>query len=172
MPRENVDAQLHRVDVLSRDITSQIPANRLELSDFRAELAGLLVVSMASSYENSVKEILVGYAACRHVDFEYFASQSFSKLNSRISYDDLSRYAKHFGAHVHASFDTAFKQRRDRIYNRTKMDIKSCYSQILSWRHDYAHSGIRNTTVEEAIVFHRYAKRVLYCFDEALSCPP
>ncbi len=124
---------------------------------------------MAAAYESCVKEVLIAHASFRHGDFEYFVTQHYAKLNSKIGKDDLLRYAKLFSAKVHKDFKTLLKKRSDAIASRTGMDIAEKYGQILSWRHDYAHAGLQNTTVSEAAKFHVFAKRVLYCFDEAFS---
>jgi hypothetical protein len=35
---------------------------------------------------------------------------------------------------------------------------------------DYAHGGIKNTTISDALEFHVYGIRVLNCFNEAFDC--
>jgi hypothetical protein len=59
---------------------------------FRADLAGLLVVSMAASYEACVKETLMNFAANHHAKFGNFAQNHFARLNSRIALADLYGY--------------------------------------------------------------------------------
>jgi hypothetical protein len=62
-------------------------------------------------------------------------------------------------------------RRKKQIDQRLGKSIVESYSQILSWRHAFAHAGTRNTTIEEAIATHRLAKRVLYTFDRAFNGP-
>jgi hypothetical protein len=156
-----------RIDKLVSEMNAFVPDGTHGSADFRAELAGLLVVAIASTYESCVKDILVSYASSKSPDFEQFVSNQFSKLNSKISEADLYGYTKVFGASIHTKFGMLLTSRKDRINNRIGKNICSHYKQILSWRHDYAHAGIKNTTISEAAEFHLYAKRVLFCFDEA-----
>jgi hypothetical protein len=139
------------------------------VAQFRADLAGLLVVSMAASYESCVKETLVTFASSHHAVFGNFTSNNYQRLNSRIAIHDLHRYAGTFDDGVRNRFKILLDQRKRKIDARIGRNIESSYSQILSWRHDFAHAGIRNTTIEEAVSTHRLAKRVLYAFDEAFN---
>jgi hypothetical protein len=167
MARHDLDLQLAKIDRLIAEIENFIPEGTHGSTGFRADLAGLLVVAIASAYETCVKDVLISHASSKHGDFEYFITQNFAKLNSRIAKEDLFRYAKLFSSKIHDDFKFLLNKRSGAIERRTGMRITETYGQILSWRHDYAHAGIQNTTVSEAARFHRFAKRVLYCFDEA-----
>lgn len=147
-----------------------VPIGTKGTDSFRADLAGLLVVTIAACYEDCVKATLVGHAAKRHVDFEEFTERNFSRLSSRIKVNDLHQYAKLFGGAAEGRFKEKLKTKRDQISNRTGVNIEKRYQQILDWRHDYAHAGVKNTTINEALSFHVYGLRVLYCFNEAFDC--
>ena len=167
MTRPDLDEHFERVEVMAREITRFVPEGTLGATDFRGDLAGLLVVSMAASYEACVKEILVNYASKIHPSFELFTNNQFGKLSSRVAVSDLFRYANLFDPNIKIKFKSIFNSRKTRIKERTGIDIEKSYELILSWRHDFAHAGVKNTTLEEAITIHQQAKRVLYCFDEA-----
>jgi len=109
------------------------------------------------------------YAAHHHVKFGNFTQRQFSRLNSRISISDLYGYARNFDGSVHQRFSDLMSIYKERYQLALGIDPSRSYSQILSWRHDFAHAGIRNTTVEEAFATHQLAKRVLYAFDKAFS---
>ncbi|MGD9658966.1 MAG: HEPN domain-containing protein, partial [Methylocystis sp.] len=81
----------------------------------------------------------------------------------------LNRYTKLFDIGINKKFKFNLSRRKASIDKRIGRNIESSYEQILSWRHDFAHAGLRNTTIEEALITHRLAKRVLYAFDEAFS---
>ncbi len=166
--RSDVASILGRVDLLAREINDFVP-NDTRSVQFRADLAGLLVVLMAASYESCVKETLIGYATRHHNQFGNFARNQFRKLNSRISMSDLYSYTSNFDNSVNEKFKQIINDLKNRLLNRVGRDITTAYSQILSWRHDFAHAGVRNTTVEEALMNHRLAKRVLYSFDDAFN---
>jgi len=146
-----------------------VPIGTTGADSFRADLAGLLVVTIAACYEDCVKATLIEHAAKRHVDFEEFTAKNFSRLSSRVKVNNLHSYARLFGSAVEDSFKDKLEKRRRKISDRTGVNIESKYEQILSWRHDYAHGGIKNTTISEALNFNLYGIRVLYCFNEAFD---
>lgn len=167
MARSDLEMRFGRIDKLISEMNAFVPDGTHGSTDFRADLAGLLVVAIASTYETCVKDILIQYAAARNPDFEQFVINHFSKLNSKISESDLYTYAKLFGGSIHTKFGVLLEKRKQRILKRLGKNICTSYKQILSWRHDYAHAGAKNTTISEAAEFHMYAKRVILCFDEA-----
>lgn len=167
--RSDLNPHFDRIDKLAEEINSFVPSDARGASQFRADLAGLLVVTIAASYESCVKETLVNYASNCHESFGQFTINNFSKLNSRISINDLFRYTKLFDERINRSFTYYLKRRKEGINRKIGKNIEHSYEQILSWRHAFAHAGIRNTTIEEALAMHRLAKRVLYAFDEAFK---
>jgi hypothetical protein len=169
MSRADLDLHFNRIEQLVAEMRQFVPSDAVGVAQFRADLAGLLVVSMAASYESCVKETLVTFASSHHIAFGNFTSNNYKKLNSRISIDDLHRYARTFDDSVYDRFKSLLDQRKRRIDTRTGKNIEFSYKQILSWRHDFAHAEIRNTTIEEAMATHRLAKRVLYTFDQAFN---
>jgi hypothetical protein len=169
MPRADLDAHLYKVEKLVVEMSQFVPNGDVRTAEFRADLAGLLVVSMAAAYESCVKETLVCYASSHHQAFGSFAIRNYSRLSSRVAINDLNNYAKTFDADIHLRFKAMLADRKKKIDVRIGKNIESSYQQILDWRHDFAHSGIRNTTIEEAVITHRLAKRVLYVFDDAFN---
>lgn len=170
MARADLDTILKRIDVLDAHIEAFVPIIPKTV-EFRADLAGLTVVAIAAAYESCVKETLISFAGRRHESFGLFTQNNYGKLNSRVSITDLYGYARLFGNEVHARFGEILDARKRRLESRIGKNIATSYKQILSWRHDFAHAGIRNTTVEEALATHRIAKRVLYAFDDAFCDP-
>lgn len=159
---------LRRPELLAEEIDIFVAKDPRSLQ-FRADLAGLLVVAMAASYEACVKETLMNFAARHHSKFAIFAQNHFSKLNSRVKISDLYNYARTFDSQINDRFGKLLKTRKNKIQSRIGRDFTAAYAQILSWRHAFAHAGIRNTTVQEALATHRLAKGVIYTFDEAFS---
>lgn len=170
MSRSDLDAHFGRVEKLVAEISQHVPAEAKGVTEFRADLAGLLVVAIAASYEACVKEVLVGYASFHNTAFAQFANNNFEKLSSRVAVSDLHRYCKLFDDNVSYKFKNLLKAKKKQVDERLGKDITTCYEQILSWRHEFAHAGRKNTTIEEAIATHTVAKRVIYCFDKAFHC--
>lgn len=172
MPRADLDAHFSKIDALIVEIDALVPAgNGYQAVSFRADLAGLLVVAIAATYETCVKEILFTYANGRHIDFGAFASRNYDRLNSRVKIQDLEGYCELFDPAIKKRFQARLSARKASILKRTKENIGTSYSQILLWRHDFAHAWNKNTTIEEAARTHRFGKRVIYTFDDAFNRP-
>lgn len=168
MSRRDLDDIFQRIDTLESHMANFVPVSARTV-EFRADLAGLLIVAIAASYESCVKETLTTYASRHHEAFGLFTQNHFQRLNSRVNLSDLYKYASTFGNAVHRRFGEGLGFRKRRIELATGKDITAMYKQVLSWRHDFAHAGVRNTTIEEALATHRFAKHVLYAFDDAFS---
>ena len=169
MARYDMDCHLSKIDKLASEIYTFVPSDKIEAQQFRADLAGLLVVTIAASYESCVKETLVNHASKHHAAFGDYALNNYSKINSKIRVNDLKRYATLFSPKISGDFNRLLQDRKKRISTRVGINIENRFEQILNWRHDFAHAWITNTTVEEAMKTHRYAKRILYVFDEAFN---
>lgn len=170
MARLDLDQNFRKIDDLISEINRKFPPDdAYDIVQLRADLAGLLVVAMAATYETCVKETICNYATGRHDDFGRFAVRNYERLNSRIQVNDLYNYCRLFGPNIKDKFKTKLDARRKKISERTGKNIESSFRQILDWRHDFAHAWNRSTTIEEAEKTHRFAKRVLYAFDEAFS---
>jgi hypothetical protein len=170
MPKSSLRPILERVDQLALEMQKFVPTGTKGADGFRADLAGLLVVSIAAAYEDCVKRTLVEHAAVRHMDFEEFSERNFSTLSSRIRIDDLRKYARLFGGKTDSRFKENLHRKKDPISKRTGVNIETRYSQLLRWRNAYAHGGIKHTTIAEAMIFHRYGVRVIFAFSEAFDC--
>lgn len=169
MPRPDLDIHFKKIDELILEINTLVPSGPYRTVQFRADLAGLLVVAMAATYETCVKEILYEHANKKHSSFGEFALRNYKKLNSRVQVRDLRNYCDTFNPHIKDRFKLLLSERKSKLLERTGRNIESAYEQILSWRHDFAHAGIRQTTIEEAANTHRLGKRVIYIFDEAFA---
>jgi hypothetical protein len=164
MPRADLDLQFSRIDDLITEINGLVPSGSYRAVQFRADLAGLLVVAMAATYETCVKEVLYEYAN-RH------ALRNYEKLNSRVQIRDLKKYCELFDPAIQVRFKSRLAAKKKSLLDRVGKNIETSYEQILSWRHDFAHAGIRQTTIEEAAATHRVGKRILYIFDDAFHRP-
>lgn len=167
MPRADLDLHFHKVDELVVEIQSLVPSTSYRAVQFRADLAGLLVVAIAATYETCVKEVMFEYSSRHNSAFGEFTQRQYERLNSRINVRDLKRYCETFNPNVCAKFKHLLSERKRRILSRTGKNIENSYEQILAWRHDFAHARIRRTTIEEASATHLFGKRVLYTFSDA-----
>ena len=169
MSRLELNSNFNRIKTLVSEIEQFAPVDNTRGISFRGDLAGLLVVLMVATYENCVKNTLVSYAYSCNDKFGDFTLNRFDRLNSRIAVGDLNYYAKMFGKSTHQSFKRLLSSRKERIQNFTGQNVEESYQLLLVWRHNFAHTGNRITTVEEAVRTHRFAKHVLYSFDDAFN---
>lgn len=172
MARSDLDIHFAKIDDLISEINGLVPVDSAYRTvRFRADLAGLLVVAMAATYETCVKEILYEFANGHHAAFGDYARRSYNKINSRVAVKDLKKYCDIFDPSTRTRFNSRLSQRKKLILERTGKNIETSYEQILDWRHEFAHAGNRNTTIEEATKTHRLAKRIIYIFDDSFHRP-
>lgn len=180
MAMPDVSLIISEMKFLVSNINSYVPAGSPSNNSFRSELSGLLIVSLAATYENCVKEILVENAENHHPAFGKFAEKQYDKLNSRVGLNDLYGYANKLGASLTAKFNQellkaerrtgsviAVDQNGQPKYNKFKI-VKE-YHRLLECRHAFAHSRQKNTTIEEAYNMHRYGRFVILSFARALN---
>jgi len=167
MPHSDLDHHFKRIDDLVAEMNQFVPIDERGVSDFRADLAGMLVVAIAAMYESCAKETMVSYAAKQHSSFESFAAKNFDRLNSRIRVRDLRRYCSVFDPEIRTKFNTLYNHRKQTILAITGKRVEDEFDRILDWRHDFAHAGLRNTTIEEAIKTHRIGRFIMLTFHDA-----
>ena len=167
--KRDVDAHFVWIKRIIKEIDTYVPESVVGTEAFRSDLAGLLCVTIAAAYENSAKDSMIRCAATRHLDFEFFVSKNFDRLNSRVRVHDLKKYASLFSQDGGSSFSLALKQRKARILGSSRVNCEASFEQLLDWRHGYAHSGQLNTTISEVVKSHRAAKHILYAFEQALN---
>ncbi|MBN8900151.1 MAG: hypothetical protein J0H57_03885, partial [Rhodospirillales bacterium] len=102
------------IDALASEINAFVPLDTRSVQ-FRADLAGLLVVSIVATYESCVKETLTGFAGRHHAQFGTFAQNHFGRLNSRISLSDLYGYARTFDSARHAASGAILDRRKSKF---------------------------------------------------------
>jgi hypothetical protein len=168
MPKADLDNHFKKIDDLVRQIDELVPEDSgFNAVTFRADLAGLLVVTITATYETCVKQVIYRYAECRHVDFGTFARNNYDKINSKISVADLRKYCKTFSPHIHHRFKSILNKKKQKVLYLARKDIEKSYQQILDWRHDFAHEWNRNATIKDVVDMHRAGKIILYVFDES-----
>jgi len=170
MWKGELSSHFDKIDELISEINSMVPPDSAFSSvKFRSDLAGLLVVTIAATYETCVKETLCQYAQSHNRNFGEFAERNFQKLNSRISLDDLYKYCETFDPKIKDYFKENINKKVRLVENEAGLNITSCYKRILTWRHDFAHAWGRTTTLEEAARTHRAGRIVLILFNKSFN---
>jgi len=161
-----------RIETLVREMNEHAPPAQRGVADFRADLAGMLVVTIAAMYETCVKTSMVTYAARHGRRFEGFTERNFSKLSSKITHNDLRRYARLFDHSISQRYEQILDRRKQVAVQLAGRNPVKQLDQLLNWRHDFAHAGSRQTTIEEAITTHRFARIVILSFHKAFADTP
>lgn len=169
MLRHIYEEYLGRADNLIDNVIRHAPPPNSLTDDFRADLAGMLCVSCVAQYENCVKVIMVQHARAHHPTFGDFVERHYTKLNSKITRDDLEGYADVFDSKCSSNFKIIVDIAEKRISMRTRDSVKNSYANMLRWRHNFAHAGTRSSTLEEVRKSHLLAKRVIHCFARCLG---
>lgn len=169
MSRQDLIYITKRIDRLSSEIDTFAPVSTMGIGQFRGDLAGMLTVIISASYESCVKETIMNFASKHDHQFYEYTSRNYNRLNSKIALRDLYKYTKTFDPKINEEFKRLLSERENSIQNRLGIKISSQYEQILKWRHDYAHAGTKDTTIEEAMRTHRFGVRVLFCFNDAFD---
>ena len=169
MTRDEVFSYTASIDELVSHANRFAPEGTRGVTEFRAELGGLLTVLIASCYENIVKQTLIDYSTRHHLEFGRFTEGAFSKLNSRIQLRDLRQYCSYGSPSILSHFKDKMARRKSFYRRIARVEIDKAYEQLLLWRHDYAHAGKKNTTIEEAVRTHKEGFPVLLSFTEAFE---
>ncbi len=163
MKQSCISVFFEKIDVLFQELNEIAPESDVKKRNIRNEFSGLIVISLAATYENCVKTILINYADFYHDKFSHQVERKYSYLNSRIKFETLKEYVSHFDG------DTSYFEQKVRKYSlRLRNEINKTYDQILNWRHHYAHAHNNVTSLNDAYKAHRYAKYILYSFEDAL----
>ena len=132
MPRSELDERFRKIDALVAEVNVLAPASAsFSLTQMRADLAGLLVVAIAATYESCVKDVLCAYASTRHFDFGGYTARNYERLNSRIRVNDLAKYCSLFDPIRKKEFNETLKTVRQRISEKTGKNIETSYDQML-----------------------------------------
>lgn len=175
MLQVDVIAELSGFTELARAIDQQAPADGVVGSsligkiELRAQLSGLALIFVTSSWERCVRNILVEHADTIAADFSSYINRRFNRMNSRIRLPDLYKYTEEFDPSLKKKLKEKIQLRKNKIEKRTGINIIERYDNILEWRHDFAHENRMNTTIEEIKKDYNFANRVIYCFNEVFE---
>ena len=175
---EFVESHFKHVREFARSIESRLNQDTAVDRQIRSELAGMFAVSIVATYESIVKETLIEYAGRIHPKYQFRIEGDFSKLNARISLDNLKAYSNQFGlvawrdlgAPKNATtFHRLLEDSRNVVERRFKTNLSSNYSNLFRWRNDYAHERTATITFGEVYDAHRVSQYVIRAFVKAFE---
>lgn len=133
---------------------------------------GFVSVTAVTVYELAIKEIFYEFGEKTHKVLGTFTRNSFQRLNGRITIDDIRKeYIRKFGENYLEIFDKKTSEAEESKLKETKKSIKEYYSNIIKWRHSFAHEGIIPTTptYHEITQSYKFGKEIIRCLAEAMQ---
>lgn len=176
---ELLEANFRHLRDLARSIESRLSHDSAEDRRIMNELAGMFSVTVVATYEGIVRETLIDYAGRFHQKYQSHVESDFSKMNARISLDNLKGYSKKFGLQEWVDpsspqkeftvFHKLYQEQRMIVERRFRKDMQQSYTNLFRWRHDYAHERSTSATFRDVYESHRVAQYVIRSFVKAFA---
>jgi|ERR1017187_3735437 hypothetical protein len=150
------------------DIVSHLNLVVPTISDplLRVKYVGFVTVAAITVYELAIKEIFITFAKKKHKVLGTFTERHFDRINGRIKTKMIEdEYLPHFGDKYVLRFRKCLKKAAADYLKAHKRDIRSAYSNLITWRNDFAHGGNFNATATYAEVVQSYedGKEIVRC---------
>jgi RiboL-PSP-HEPN len=153
---------LQKVEELAANVVRNAPAPGIATDSFRADLAGFLAVAFAAAFEESIKEIFISFAKQQHTILHKMVETKFDRINGRIKIDVIkSDYLLPFGEEFRDAFASELNRQEKEVLRAEGQSIISCYTNIIDWRHAFAHALERRTTLEGVQASYTIAKKIV-----------
>jgi RiboL-PSP-HEPN len=164
------NAHLQKVEELAANVVRNAPAPGVATDSFRADLAGFLAVAYAAAFEESVKEIFVSFAQQQHTILHKMVLTKFDRINGKIRIEVIkSEYLLPFGEQFRDAFSTELQREEKQMLITEGQSITTCYTDIINWRHAFAHALERQTTLEAVQASYSVAKKVVEILHTSLN---
>jgi hypothetical protein len=163
-------SQFAHADAVMAHLAGLLPT--LADPQLEQKYVGFASVAAATVYELAVKDIFVDFAKKKHKVFEEFVKGSFGRINGRIKADTVKgEYVARFGTKYETKYAKTLQRKRDEYLRLTRRDFLTAYQNILTWRHNFVHTGQPPTTATFAEVFQAYedGKNLLHCLAASMT---
>ena len=157
------DEFLRHTDLIIRDVQDPFIQQRY---------VGFIAVSAVTVYELAIKDILFRFSDRQHAVLGALSRGFFERMNGRISLQDLRKnHVPKFGQTYANRFDHRLDQRENDLLIGERRSMKSAYTNVIQWRHSFAHAGEVPTTTnyEEVKASYVLGKQVIYCLHDAFG---
>ena len=138
----------------------------------RSRYVGFVAVSAATVYELAIKEIFTSFAVKKHTVLGNFAQKYFEQINGQVGKKRIEdKYLPLFGEKYLNRFRSKIEKIELESLKADKVSVKSSYSNLLAWRHSFAHEGVIpvNATYEEVKKSYQYGCRLIHCLAETMN---
>ena len=137
----------------------------------RSRYVGFVAISAATVYELAVKEIFLSFAAKKHKVLGNFAQGYFDRISGQIGMKRIVEiYLPLFGEKYADRFIKNLDVVELSSLKSDNVSVKSSYSNLLTWRHSFAHEGMisGNATYDEVKKSYQYGCRLIHCLDKSM----
>lgn len=159
----------HADDVVSH-LNSIVPGITDPL--LQVKYVGFVAVASVTVYELAIKEIFIEFANRKHKVLGTFIESYFERINGRIKVKVIQDdYIKKFGDKYNEKFKKKLEKASKSYLTTHRRDICSSYSNLITWRNDFAHEGKINstTTYQEVVQAYEDGKEVIHCLASSMT---
>ncbi len=162
-------AQFKHADDIIGHLNTIVPA----ISDplLQAKYVGFVTIAAVTVYELAIKDIFIRFAQKKHKVLGHFTERHFERINGRIKADIIEKeYLSRFGDKYVRRFKTRLKKVATAHLRAHRRDIRSAYSNLITWRNDFTHGARFSATATYAEVVQAYedGKEIIRCLAEAM----
>lgn len=132
---------------------------------------GFVSVSAVTVYEQAIKDIFIQFAHKKHKVLGNFTEEYFRRINGRIKISVIEDdYIKKFGEKYRKRFRRKIQEAERSYLVTNRRDIRSSYSNLITWRNDFAHEGnlSSNATYNEVVRSYEDGKNVIHCLAQTM----
>lgn len=132
---------------------------------------GFVAVAAVTVYELAIKDIFCEFGEAKHRVLGSFTRSYFDRINGRIKIKIIHEdYISRFGDKYVERFKRKIEATEKKSLSELGISVRSSYSNIITWRNEFAHDGKipTNATYEEVTKSYEAGKKVIACLAEAM----
>jgi len=133
---------------------------------------GFVAVASVTVYELAIKEIFIDFGEKKHSVLGEFTRKHFERINGRIKTDVIrTEYIACFGNKYVQRFKKRLDAAEKNSLRQQGVSLLSCYSNVITWRNQFAHEGNIPSTVTYPEITKAYetGKEVIKCLAETMK---
>lgn len=133
---------------------------------------GFVSVAAVTVYELAVKNIFIDFARKKHKVLGHFTEAYFERINGRIKLKIIKNdYIAKFGSKYQVRFQKNIEKRSQEYFQLNHRDIRNSFSNLITWRNEFAHEGSINstTTYNEVTLAYEDGKEVIHCLAASMT---
>jgi hypothetical protein len=132
---------------------------------------GFIVTAAVTAYELAIKDIFYDFSDKKHKVLGNFARANFDRINGRIKIQSLrDDHVAMFGDKYVDSFKKKLADKEEEFLRAGRGSVRSSYTNVITWRHGFVHSGAIPSTTNYNEVKRAYSvgKEVVHCVASAM----